>query len=83
MINKTLTEVRTNVVVSAKKSEELSQRISRVTKRFKKAFQNQDVLLSDIYATELECLVESYEKNGKLLQESVAQLDGDDLHRWN
>ena len=83
MINKTLTEVRINVVVSARKNEELSKRISIATKQFKKAFQNQDVLLSDIYATELECLVESYEKNGKLLQESVAQLDGDDLHRWN
>ena len=82
-MSETLNKIRTDVVVRARKSEELSQRISRATKQFKKAFQNQDVLLSDIYATELECLVESYEKNGKLLQESVAQLDGDDLHRWN
>ncbi len=82
-MSETLNKIRTNVVVRARKSEELSKRISRATKQFKKAFQNQDVLLSDIYATELECLVESYEKNGKLLQESVAQLDGDDLHRWN
>tara|TARA_B100000900_G_scaffold415632_1_gene446340 strand:+ start:1317 stop:1565 length:249 start_codon:yes stop_codon:yes gene_type:complete len=82
-MSEALNKIRTNVVVRARKSEELSQRISRATKQFKKAFQNQDVLLSDIYATELECLVESYEKNGKLLQESVAQLDGDDLHRWN
>ena len=63
--DKTLNKIRTNVVVRARKSEELSKRISRATKQFKKAFQNQDVLLSDIYATELECLVESYEKNGK------------------
>tara|TARA_B100000927_G_scaffold282436_1_gene269050 strand:- start:601 stop:849 length:249 start_codon:yes stop_codon:yes gene_type:complete len=82
-MSEALNKIRTDVVVRARKSEELSQRISRATKQFKKAFQNQDVLLSDIYATELECLVESYEKNGKLLQESVAQLDGDDLHRWN
>tara|TARA_B100000963_G_scaffold69127_1_gene57546 strand:- start:15556 stop:15804 length:249 start_codon:yes stop_codon:yes gene_type:complete len=82
-MSEALNKIRTDVVVRARKSEELSQRIGRATKQFKKAFQNQDVLLSDIYATELECLVESYEKNGKLLQESVAQLDGDDLHRWN
>jgi len=83
MINKTLTEVRAKVVVSAEKNMILEKRIGIATRQFKKAFQNQDVLLSDIYATELECLVESYEKNGKVLQESVTQLDGDDLHRWN
>lgn len=82
-MSEVLKTIRINVVVRARKSEELSKRIGRATRQFKKAFQNQDLLLSDIYATELECLVESYEKNGKLLQESVAQLDGDDLHRWN
>lgn len=82
-MSEALNTIRTNVVVRAKKSEELTERIRRATIQFKKAFKNEDVLLSDIYATELECLVESYEKNGKLLQESVAQLDGDDLHRWN
>lgn len=55
----------------------------RAKNQFKIAFKKGDVLLTDIYVTELECLVESYEKNGKTLQEAVAQLDGDDLHRWN
>lgn len=79
----TLTTVRTKVVISARKSEELSKRIMRAKNQFRIAFGNKNELLIDIYATELKCLVESYEKNGKILQESVAQLDGDDLHRWN
>lgn len=78
-----LTKVRARVVISARKSEELSKRIMIAQNQFKIAFRNENKLLTDIYATELKCLVESYEKNGKLLQESVAQLDGDDLHRWN
>jgi hypothetical protein len=78
-----LTTVRARVVISARKSEELSKRIMIAQNQFKIAFRNENKLLTDIYATELKCLVESYEKNGKLLQESVAQLDGDDLHRWN
>jgi len=83
MINDTLTKVRTNVVVSAKKSRELSKRIMRAKNQFQIAFRNENKLLIDIYATEIECLVDSYEKNGKILQESVSQLDGEDLHRWN
>lgn len=82
-MSETLNIIRTKVVISARKSEELSKRIIRAKNQFKIAFKKGDVLLTDIYATELECLVESYEKNGKTLQESVAQLDGDDLHRWN
>ncbi len=82
-MNNTLTAVRTKVVISARKSEDLSERIMRAKNQFQIAFRNEDKLLTDIYATELECLVESYEKNGKILQEAVAQLDGDDLHRWN
>ncbi len=82
-MNDILTQVRTRVVISARKSEELSKRIVRAKNQFQIAFRNEDKLLTDIYATELECLVESYEKNGKILQESVAQLDGDDLHKWN
>ena len=82
-MNNTLTAVRTKVVISARKSEDLSERIMRARNQFQIAFRNEDKLLTDIYATELECLVESYEKNGKILQEAVAQLDGDDLHRWN
>jgi hypothetical protein len=78
-----LTTVRARVVISARKSEELSKRIMRAQNQFKIAFRNENKLLIDIYATELKCLVESYEKNGKILQESVAQLDGDDLHKWN
>ena len=78
-----LTQVRARVVISARKSEELSKRIVRAKNQFKIAFKKGDKLLIDIYATELECLVDSYEKNGKILQESVAQLDGDDLHKWN
>ena len=83
MINDTLTKVRTNVVVSAKKSKILSKRIMNAKNQFEIAFNKGDKLLIDIYATELECLIESYEKNGKILQESVSQLDGEDLHRWN
>lgn len=82
-MNSVLTEVRTRVVVFAKKSETLVTRINRAKIQFQIAFKNENKLLADIYATEIECLVESYEKNGKLLQEAVAQLDGDDLHRWN
>ncbi len=82
-MNDILTQVRTRVVISTRKSEELSKRIVRAKNQFQIAFRNEDKLLTDIYATELECLVESYEKNGKILQESVAQLDGDDLHKWN
>jgi len=82
-MDNTLTKVRASVVISARKSEELSKRIMRAKSQFEKAFRKGDKLLTDIYATELECLVESYEKNGKVLQESVAQLDGNDLHKWN
>jgi len=82
-MNNILKNIRTKVVISARKSEELSERIMRAKNQFQIAFRNEDKLLTDIYATELECLVESYEKNGKILQEAVAQLDGDDLHRWN
>lgn len=82
-MDNTLTKVRASVVMSARKSEELSKRIMRAKSQFEKAFRKGDKLLTDIYATELECLVESYEKNGKVLQESVAQLDGNDSHKWN
>ena len=82
-MNNILKNIRTKVVISARKSEDLSERIMRAKNQFQIAFRNEDKLLTDIYATELECLVESYEKNGKILQEAVAQLDGDDLHRWN
>lgn len=82
-MDNTLTKVRASVVISARKSEELSKRIMRAKSQFEKAFRKGDKLLTDIYATELECLVESYEKNGKVLQESVAQLDGNDSHKWN
>lgn len=82
-MNNTLTQVRVQVVVSAIKSQNLSSRIDRAKSQFQIAFRDENKLLTDIYATELECLVESYEKNGKILQEAVAQLDGDDLHRWN
>jgi hypothetical protein len=78
-----LTTVRARVVISARKSEELSKRIMRAQNQFKIAFRNENKLLVDIYATELECLVESYEKNGKILQESVTQLDLNDSHKWN
>ena len=82
-MDKVVQQVRRRLVNACQKNYDICARIGRAKKQLKIAIENENKLLVDIYATELECLVESYEKNGKILQESVTQLDLNDSHKWN
>lgn len=82
-MDKVVQQVRRRLVNACQKNYDIVARIGRAKKQLKIAIENENKLLVDIYATELECLVESYEKNGKILQESVTQLDLNDSHKWN